>query len=374
MAKSHKRSHSDRRHPALRILLHPVRFLVMSLMKILASPLAHPTQTCTFLILAVTAVYFFDTIDSIVAWVLPFKPFHLLYSHIKSSSINILESMIAFVWNLAKDFQDTLLMATGVCGVVSRHQSPYAISQLSKNHKYPLRLTSSVLVSLDEPENSLAETTNLLQLSNALLFMDMELGNHTKISAQVRHLAHVYSLFTDQIEKLDLAGIHLIEVIAQEYFKAIYQNKHSRNHVVVSLLNFSNYEVENLQADVTKTLESACNLLTEQDLTSILFHEEISFLQNARYRHGLWGFQKFGSKKLKTKETLIFLDRNRANLKHSWTTLEKQRRNLILFLERIQHMRASSLIYILIICTPAAHHVCLRFIFRTWLVKIPAWS
>ncbi|POW05655.1 hypothetical protein PSHT_10689 [Puccinia striiformis] len=269
MAKSHKHSHSDQRYPALTILLHPMRFLFMSLVKILALLLAHPTQTCTFFVLAMTAMYFFDIIDSIVALVLPFKPFHLLYSHIKSSSMNILKSMITLVWNLAKDFQDTLLMATRVCGVVSRHQSPHAISQLSKNHKYPLCLTSSVLVSLNEPENSLAETTNLLQLSNALFFMDMELGNHTKISTQVRHLAHVYSLFTDQIEKLDFVGIHLIELISQEYFKAIYQNKHSRNQVVESLLNFANYEVENLQADVTKTLESAYNLLTEQDMTSI---------------------------------------------------------------------------------------------------------
>jgi hypothetical protein len=193
-----------------------MRFLAMSLVNILALLLAHPARACTFIVLCVTTMYFFDIVDSIAALVLPFKPFHLLYSHIKSLSKNTLEAMITGMWNMTKAFGDTLLMATGLCGVVSPHRSPYALPRLSKNANYPLRLTSSVLVSLNEPENSFAETTDLLQLSNALLFMDTKLGNHTKISSQVRNLAYAYSLFTDEIKKLDAAGIHLIELISQK--------------------------------------------------------------------------------------------------------------------------------------------------------------
>jgi hypothetical protein len=107
------------------------------------------------------------------------------------------------------------------------------------------------------------------------------------------------------------------------------------------LLSFSNYEVQSLQADANKTLESAYSLLAEQDKTSILFHEEIHFLQNARYHRGPWVFRIGGAKKVETEETLIFLDQNRKKLKRGWTALEKQRRQLILFLEKIQRMKAS---------------------------------
>ncbi|EFP93949.1 uncharacterized protein PGTG_19879 [Puccinia graminis f. sp. tritici CRL 75-36-700-3] len=319
MAKSHKRSHSNYR-PALTILLQPMRFFVMSLVKILALLLAHPGQTCTFLVVILAAVYFFNMVDSLVAFVLPFKPFRLLYSHIKSSSKNILD---------------------GLCGVVYPHRSSNAIPRLLKNTKDPLQLTTSVLVLLNEPGNFFAETTDLLELSNSLLFMNMKLGNHTKISSQVRNLANMYSLFTDEIEKLDSAGIRVLEIISQEYYKVIYQNKHPKNQVGESLVKLSNDEVENLQANINKTLELAFNLLNEQDKTSILFHEETSFLQNVRNRRGLWGFKKRGDKKVEAEETLIYLNHHRENLKRSWTTLEKQRRQLILFLDKIQNMKAS---------------------------------
>lgn len=60
------------------------------------------------------------------------------------------------------------------------------------------------MVSFNEPGHSVSEPTNFLQLFNALPFMDMELGNHTK---------------TNEIQKLDLAGIHVIELIAKEVNK-----------------------------------------------------------------------------------------------------------------------------------------------------------
>jgi hypothetical protein len=128
MAKSNKHSRSKGRHPALRVLLccditrvrshmmilatcqdwdwvgdysiytyafyhwffhlilHPIRVFFMSLVKILVLLLVHPAQVCTLLVVSVTAVYFFSIVDSFVALILPFKPFHLLYSHIKTSA------------------------------------------------------------------------------------------------------------------------------------------------------------------------------------------------------------------------------------------------------------------------------------------------
>ncbi|KAI7959274.1 hypothetical protein MJO28_003065 [Puccinia striiformis f. sp. tritici] len=208
-----------------------------------------------------------------------------------------------------------------------------------KNIHYPLRLTSSVLVSLNQTENSVLETTDLWQLSNALLFMDVKLSNHTKISSQVRNLANVYSLFTDEIEKLDLAGIHTIELISQEYFKMIYQSKHTKTQVINSMLKLSNYEVDNLQANVNRTIKLASHLLAEQDATSILFHDKISSLEHAQYRRGLWIFRTGGYKMVEIKETMAFLLQNKIDLKRSWFALEMQRRKLVLFLETTQQMK-----------------------------------
>ncbi|KNE87555.1 hypothetical protein PSTG_19060, partial [Puccinia striiformis f. sp. tritici PST-78] len=167
----------------------------------------------------------------------------------------------------------------------------------------------------------------------------MKLGNHTKISSQVRQLAKVHSLFTDEIGKLDSTGIHVIKMISQEYFKIIYRNKHAKDRASESLMKLSNNEVEHLQANANKTLGSANNLLDEQDKTSVLFHQEISLLQSTRHRRGIWVFQKVGDKKVETEETLIYLNQQRVNLKRSWAALEKQRRQLVLFLEKIQHMK-----------------------------------
>ncbi|KAI7961540.1 hypothetical protein MJO28_002029 [Puccinia striiformis f. sp. tritici] len=233
-------------------------------------------------------------------------------------------------------------MATGFCGGISRNRNPYTIPRLSQNMNYPIRFTTPILVSLDQPDNSFPDTTDLLQLSNSLLFMGSKLGNHAKLSSQVRNLANMHSLFTDQIEAFNSAGVHVIELISHEYFRVIYQNKYSTNEVVESLLELSNNEVRNLQAHVNKTLESAYHLLAEQDKTSILFHEEISFLQHAQYHRGRWIFQNGDYKKINIEETLIFLDQNRENLKRSWTALENQRRQLFIFLEKIQRMKASS--------------------------------
>jgi hypothetical protein len=116
---------------------------------------------------------------------------------------------------MGKDFGKPLLMATGLCGVFSPHHSPYTI-RLSKKTNYPICHTTSILVSLNGSKDIFSEATDFLQLSNALLVMNMNLGNHSEISSQVRNLANVYSIFTAEVEKLDLAGIHVIKLISQE--------------------------------------------------------------------------------------------------------------------------------------------------------------
>ncbi|POW12586.1 hypothetical protein PSTT_04213, partial [Puccinia striiformis] len=186
-------------------------------------------------VLCVTAMYFFDIVDSIVALVLPFKPFHLLYSHIKSSSRNTVEAMITCLWNITKGFGHTLFMVTGLCSVVLPHRSPYTIPRRPKDTNYPLHLTSSVLVSLNKPENSFPETTDLLQLSNALLFMDMKLGNHIKISSQVRNLAFASSPFTDKILKLDSGEFNSLTLqnhLPEQIFKESIRRR--RGDIVIS--------------------------------------------------------------------------------------------------------------------------------------------
>ncbi|KAI7933358.1 hypothetical protein MJO28_017685 [Puccinia striiformis f. sp. tritici] len=352
MAKSHKASSSEHhcRHTSSdskawsMILLYPIRFFGMSLVKLLTSILAHPRQTFTAIILTVLVFYFFYIIDNIVALVLPFKPFDMLYSHVKMSLRGTLVVIFSSVLNLIKGFSEPLLMAAGICGGAIEQRSSYSMPRPLKNIYHPLRLTSSVLVSLNQTEKSVLETTDLWQLSNALLFMDMKLGNHTKISSQVRNLANVYSRFTDEIEKLDLAGIHTIELISQEYFKMIYQSKHTETQVINSMSKLSNYEVANLQANVNQTIKLACNLLAEQDATSVLFHDEISSLERAQYRRGLWIFRKGGYKMAEIKETMAFLHQNKIDLKRSWFALEMQRRKLVLFLEKTQQMKLITLL------------------------------
>jgi hypothetical protein len=102
-----------------------------------------------------------------------------------------------------------------------------------------------------------------------------------------------------------------------------------------------NDDVENLLANANKTLELADNLFAEHDKTSILFHQEISILENMQHRRGLWAFRNFVNKKVRNKETLEFLNKNSAYIMRSWTALEKQRRQLVSFLERIHRMKAS---------------------------------
>ncbi|POW15128.1 hypothetical protein PSTT_02333 [Puccinia striiformis] len=219
----------------------------MSLVKLLTSLLAHPRQTFTAVILSLLVFYFIHILDNIVASVLPFKPFHIVYSYVRIS----------------------------------------------------------VLVSLNQTENSVLETTDLWQLSNALLFMDVKLSNHTKISSQVRNLANVYSLFTDEIEKLDLAGIHTIELISQEYFKMIYQSKHTETQVINSMLKLSNYEVDNLQANVNRTIKLASHLLAEQDDLDLVPRRNSS-LERAQYRRGLWISERAAIKWLKSRKRWHF--------------------------------------------------------------------
>ncbi|KNE93160.1 hypothetical protein PSTG_13478 [Puccinia striiformis f. sp. tritici PST-78] len=262
------------------------------------------------------------------------------------SSRGTLAVISSSVLHLIKGLSEPFLVAAGICGGTIEHRSPYSMPRPLKNIHYPLRLTSSVLVSLNQTENSVLETTDLWQLSNALLFMDVKLSNHTKISSQVRNLANVYSLFTDEIEKLDLAGIHTIELISQEYFKMIYQSKHTKTQVINSMLKLSNYEVDNLQANVNRTIKLASHLLAEQDATSILFHDEISSLERAQYRRGLWIFRTGGYKMVEIKETMAFLLQNKIDLKRSWFALEMQRRKLVLFLETTQQMKVSRLLIV----------------------------
>ncbi|POV95090.1 hypothetical protein PSHT_15855 [Puccinia striiformis] len=181
-------------HPGLMILLFPTCACGMLLVKISILLLVHPAKTCIFLVLCVTAMYFLDIVDSIVALVLPFKPFHLLFSHIKSSSRNTVEAMITCLWNITKGFGNTLY---GHRAMRCRFAPPESLHNPSVSKRY--------------------------------------------------------------------------ELFTSPYFFHI---------------------VEKLRADVKKTLESAYNLLAEQDKTSILFHKEITFLQNARYTRGLWIFQK----------------------------------------------------------------------------------
>ncbi|PLW27223.1 hypothetical protein PCASD_14219 [Puccinia coronata f. sp. avenae] len=176
-------------------------------------------------------------------------------------------------------------MATGLCGVFSPHHSPYTI-RLSKKTNYPICLTTSILVSLNGSKDFFSEATDFLQLSNALLVMNMNLGNHSEISSQVRNLANVYSIFTAEVEKLDLAGIHVIKLILQEYFKFFYLEKNSKNQAFKLLAKTLNDDVENLLANANKTLELADNLFAEHDKTSILFHQEISILENMQHRRG----------------------------------------------------------------------------------------
>ena len=125
------------------------------------------------------------------------------------------------------------------------------------------------------------------------------------------------------------------------YFKVFHQEKKLNNQAFESLTKISNVKVENLLANANKTLELEHNFLAKQDKTSILFHQEMSLFQNIQHCQGLWAFQNFGNKKVQNKETLEFLNRSRANLMCSWTAAEKQRRKLILFLERIHRMKVS---------------------------------
>jgi hypothetical protein len=117
MAKSNKHSRTNCRHPAFLVLLHPIRFFFMLLVKILVLLLAHPTQVFTFVVVSVTEVYFLSIIDSFVALILPLKPFHLLYSHIKSSAKIITDTLITCMQNILQGFGKALLTVTGLCDV-----------------------------------------------------------------------------------------------------------------------------------------------------------------------------------------------------------------------------------------------------------------
>ncbi|PLW30813.1 hypothetical protein PCASD_13393 [Puccinia coronata f. sp. avenae] len=197
-----------------------------------------------------------------------------------------------------------------MAAIATHGQAPFQ-QRIQTNNSIP----PSFILLLNDPNGLQLETTDLLQLSNALLFMDTKLRDHVKISSQVRNLGNIHSVFSDEIRMLDSMGIHTVRLISQEYYKHTHGDKHLKSEIFESLRNISNNELEKLHRSINKTLESAYAILSEQDKTSILFHEEIAFLQKGGYHRRLFLFGKVCYEDDEMRITLEFLNQKKKELK-----------------------------------------------------------
>ena len=204
------------------ILFYPLRLLYISIISILALCLAHPRKACSFILGAIVASYFFGTVDNIIALVLPFKPFHFLFFHLKSISRYLFSALITKIWDLIKqlpkNISQIILTASsfGMAAIATHGQAPFQ-QRIQTNNSIP----PSFILLLNHPNGLQLETTDLLQLSNALLFMDTKLRDHVKISSQVRNLGNIHSVFSYEIRMLDSMGIHTVRLISQEVSRSL---------------------------------------------------------------------------------------------------------------------------------------------------------
>ncbi|KNZ60879.1 hypothetical protein VP01_148g26 [Puccinia sorghi] len=279
--------------PLMMILFYPLHFLGIALLKIMVVCFRRPRQVLILLTVAVLAFNLFTTIDNIIAW-----------DWFLVMIINLRE----LVKDIMKDTGQFILATTGFCSAVLQSCSPRTFHQLPMDTSHPFCLTHYILKG------------NLFQLSNALYFMNAELGNHTKISSQVQNLAEIHSLFTDQIEMLDSMGVYTIKLVLYkcqflllQYFKSVHRASYSKDNSVESLHKLSRKELSKLQ-------ENFNAFFTKKSL-----------------------FSKMEATINGAKATVAFLNKNKNNLKHGWFGLERQRRHPVLFREKIQQMKVHNI-------------------------------